>query len=169
MTAWRRRAEMPADELPWLLGVARLVLANHARSRRRRDALTRVFVEQASRAAAAPAPVDHDLLRAIAALGPDDREALILVGWDVLRPAEAARARRWGGALPRGGGRAPPGGGGAGGRLPGIAVPRGAAGGARAPGRAAPGGPPPRAAAQSRTGAQLVTLATRIRTADPLA
>lgn len=91
MTAWRRRAEMPADELPWLLGVARLVLANHARSRRRRDALTRVFVEQASRAAAAPAPVDHDLLRAIAALGPDDREALILVGWDGLRPAEAAR------------------------------------------------------------------------------
>src|SRR3954471_20347596 len=39
LTAWRRRGEMPADELPWLLGVARLVLANQARSQRRRDAL----------------------------------------------------------------------------------------------------------------------------------
>lgn len=90
LTAWRRRAELPADELPWLLGVARLVLANHARSQRRREALARVFLDQACRAHVDPADVDHDVLRAIAALGPDDREALILVGWDGLRPAEAA-------------------------------------------------------------------------------
>jgi len=91
MTAWRRRGELPADELPWLLGVARHVLANHARSRRRREALAQVFADQARRADPAPAPVDHDLLHALAALGPDDREALILIGWDGLRPAEAAR------------------------------------------------------------------------------
>lgn len=92
LVAWRRRAELPADELPWLLGVARLVLANHARSRRRQDALARVFTAQAARAHDDPADVDHEVLRAIAALEADDREALILVGWDGLRPAEAALA-----------------------------------------------------------------------------
>jgi RNA polymerase sigma-70 factor (ECF subfamily) len=90
LVAWRRRAELPADELPWLLGVARLVLANHARSRRRQDALARTFGDQAARAHPDPADVDHEVLHAIAALEPDDREALILVGWDGLRPAEAA-------------------------------------------------------------------------------
>ena len=86
-----RRGEMPPDELPWLLGVARRVLANHARSQRRRDALARVFADQAGRARPEPQNVDHELLHAIAALSPEDREAVILVGWDGLRPAEAAR------------------------------------------------------------------------------
>jgi RNA polymerase sigma-70 factor (ECF subfamily) len=90
LTAWRRRAELPVQELPWLLGVARLVLANHARSQRRRDALVQVFAGEAHRHASAPADTDHDLLHALAQLGEDDREALILVGWDGLRPAEAA-------------------------------------------------------------------------------
>jgi RNA polymerase sigma-70 factor (ECF subfamily) len=72
LVAWRRRAELPADELPWLLGVARLVLANHART------------------PPEPTDADHEVRRALAALNPDDREALILVGWDRLRPAEAA-------------------------------------------------------------------------------
>ncbi|HEV7750154.1 MAG TPA: RNA polymerase sigma factor [Baekduia sp.] len=91
LTAWRRRADLPREELPWLLGVARMVLANHARSQRRRDALTQVFADQASRASTEPAGADHELLHAIATLSPDDREALILVGWDGLRPAEASR------------------------------------------------------------------------------
>src|SRR5258706_7076767 len=91
LTAWRRRAELPSDELPWLLGVARLVLANQARSQRRRDALTQVFTDQAYRVHSDTADVDREVLHAIAALSPDDREALILVGWDGLRPTEAAR------------------------------------------------------------------------------
>jgi RNA polymerase sigma-70 factor (ECF subfamily) len=91
LTAWRRRAELPPDELPWLLGVARLVLANHARSQRRRNALTQVFTDQAYRRHTETADVDHEVLHAIAALSPDDRETLILVGWDGLRPTEAAR------------------------------------------------------------------------------
>jgi RNA polymerase sigma-70 factor (ECF subfamily) len=90
LTAWRRREEPPVEELPWLLGVARLVLANHARSQRRRDALVQVFTDEAHRHAPAPGDADHDLLHALAELSPDDREALILVGWDGLRPAEAA-------------------------------------------------------------------------------
>jgi DNA-directed RNA polymerase specialized sigma24 family protein len=47
LTAWRRRADLPRDELPWLLATARLVLAKHVRSQRRRDALARVFAERA--------------------------------------------------------------------------------------------------------------------------
>jgi RNA polymerase sigma factor (sigma-70 family) len=91
LTAWRRRAEMPRDELPWLLGVARLTLANHTRSQRRRDALAQVLIDNACSVQTGPAEVDRNLLRAIARLNPDDREALILVGWDGLRPSEAAR------------------------------------------------------------------------------
>jgi RNA polymerase sigma-70 factor, ECF subfamily len=91
LIAWRRRAEMPRGELPWLLGVARGVLANQARSRRRRDALARLMVDHATASRGAGIEVDRELLEAIAALGADDREALILVGWDGLRPAEAAR------------------------------------------------------------------------------
>ena len=72
LVAWRRRAELPADELPWLLGVARLVMANQARTH------------------PGPAEADDEVRRALAALQPDDREALILVAWDRLRPAEAA-------------------------------------------------------------------------------
>ncbi|MCW2967732.1 MAG: polymerase, sigma-24 subunit, subfamily [Solirubrobacteraceae bacterium] len=91
LTAWRRRADLPTDEMPWLLGIARHVLANHARTQRRREALAEVLIEQAHRAHAEPVEVDRDLLHAIAALRPDDREALILVGWDGLRPSEAAK------------------------------------------------------------------------------
>ena len=36
LVAWRRRAELPEEPLPWLLGIARHVLANHARSQSRR-------------------------------------------------------------------------------------------------------------------------------------
>lgn len=91
LIAWRRREELPGEPLPWLLGVARLVLANHARSRRRRDALVQVFTEQVDLGVAEPGSADHQLLHALAALTPEDREVLLLVGWDGLRPAEAAR------------------------------------------------------------------------------
>ena len=36
LIAWRRRAELPEEPLPWLLGTARRVLANHARGQSRR-------------------------------------------------------------------------------------------------------------------------------------
>lgn len=91
LTAWRRREEMPAHELPWLLGVARLVLANQARSRRRRDALATVLIGNASGFQDQPLGLDTELLRALALLAEADREALILIGWDGLRTAEAAR------------------------------------------------------------------------------
>ena len=39
LTAWRRFDRVPDDALPWLLGVARRVLANARRSAARRPAL----------------------------------------------------------------------------------------------------------------------------------
>src|ERR1700759_4552885 len=40
LVAWRRAGTIRDDPLPWLLGVARRVLANQQRSERRRGALT---------------------------------------------------------------------------------------------------------------------------------
>jgi Sigma-70 region 2 len=39
LIAWRRSADVPSDALPWLLGVARRVLANRRRGEQRRAAL----------------------------------------------------------------------------------------------------------------------------------
>ncbi len=39
LVAWRRSEQIPDDPLPWLLGVARRVLANQRRGELRRDAL----------------------------------------------------------------------------------------------------------------------------------
>jgi RNA polymerase sigma factor (sigma-70 family) len=90
LVAWRRREELSGDVLPWLLGVARNVLANHARSARRSEALTQVLVDQALRRHDSPGDVDFALLRALATLSPPDRELLLLVGWDGLSPAQCA-------------------------------------------------------------------------------
>jgi RNA polymerase sigma-70 factor (ECF subfamily) len=92
LVAWRRREDLPPEPLPWLLGVARRVLANHVRSQRRRDALAQVLIDHALRHQPSFGEVDGALLRALAALGEADRELLLLVGWDGLRPAEAAQS-----------------------------------------------------------------------------
>ena len=88
--AWRRLADVPADDsLPWLYATARnLLLAEWRRSARR----TRLSEPEA----VAPAPelheLDPELDRAVRALGPVDREALLLVAWEDLTPAQAAKA-----------------------------------------------------------------------------
>jgi RNA polymerase sigma-70 factor (ECF subfamily) len=92
--AWRRRADRPAgtEELPWLLGVARRVLADHRRASTRR---MRLVARVAAQPAAAPRSTDDDLAEqlegAMAVLGERDREALRLVAWDDLSHADAAR------------------------------------------------------------------------------
>jgi RNA polymerase sigma-70 factor (ECF subfamily) len=91
LVAWRRRAEMPPEPLPWLLGVARLVLANQARSQRRQIALADVLFATAQ-AQRDDRDIDTSLFAALAGLGERDREALLLVGWDGLTSAEAAVA-----------------------------------------------------------------------------
>jgi RNA polymerase sigma-70 factor (ECF subfamily) len=88
--AWRRLADVPSDDpLPWLYSTARNLL--HAERRRvRRDAgeLTADPVAPP----AEPATLDPQLDAALRSLSPSDREALLLVAWEDLTPAQAARA-----------------------------------------------------------------------------
>jgi RNA polymerase sigma-70 factor (ECF subfamily) len=93
LVAWRRLEAVPEDALPWLLGTARRVLANHARARDRWVALhERLAAERSHEAPAIDAGMEGTVLRALASLGPTDREALLLVAWEGLAPARAARA-----------------------------------------------------------------------------
>lgn len=95
LVAWRRLDEAPGgDGRPWLFGIARHVLANYHRGLRRRhrlggrlrDALTRDVVPDPAVSLAEWDRVRRMLMK----LGPDDRELLMLVGWDGLTPSEAA-------------------------------------------------------------------------------
>ena len=94
LVAWRRLDEVPAEPRPWLLGVARKVIAGQFRSESRRDALAlRLEVERSDAGGADLAGVlaDRDeVLTAFAALRERDREVLRLVTWDELGPADAA-------------------------------------------------------------------------------
>lgn len=88
--AWRRLEEVPRDARPWLFGVARRVLSDQRRSQRRRASLQ-------ARLAAQPAPNPSSarsigVLPALARLREQDRELLLLIAWEGLEPAEAARA-----------------------------------------------------------------------------
>ena len=87
--AWRRLADVPERPLPWLLGVARRVLANHHRGERRRHAL----VDELRAGRAIPPPPEDAregrALTALASLGERDREALLLHAWEGLGHAEA--------------------------------------------------------------------------------
>lgn len=95
--AWRRRDQLPEEPLAWLYGVARRVLSNQRRSRRRRQALAAALSEDALTAAGSLAematpfePGEGRLTHALARLEPDDREALMLVAWEELSQREAA-------------------------------------------------------------------------------
>jgi RNA polymerase sigma factor (sigma-70 family) len=94
--AWRRIKEVPAgeDARPWLYGVARLVLANHHRGKRRRQGLDERLAMNVSEPigdAAVEVGVDHSAVAAaFAELADSDRELLTLVGWDQLDRDEIA-------------------------------------------------------------------------------
>jgi RNA polymerase sigma-70 factor (ECF subfamily) len=92
LVAWRRLDDVPADAAPWLFGVARRVLANERRAQSRRAALT-----ERMRSVPTPGPVagagrSELLAAALARLAEHDREALLLVAWEGLTTAQAARA-----------------------------------------------------------------------------
>ena len=90
--AWRRLDEVPAEALPWLLAVARNVIATQDRGSRRLGALRRRLGH--ARSGTAPPPAVHEaaglVTAALARLPESDREAITLIAWDGLRPAEAA-------------------------------------------------------------------------------
>jgi RNA polymerase sigma-70 factor, ECF subfamily len=96
LIAWRRLDDVPAETLPWLLGVARRVLANQRRAAGRRAPDGPIVPLEAvadpdSSTAVADRVADRDAFAAaFSALGPRDREVLALVSWDGLAPREAA-------------------------------------------------------------------------------
>ncbi len=94
LISWRRFEALPEDPLPWLLTVARNLLANHRRGSVRRDvALSRLRSEST--------PVHRDVADQIAAraevldafqrLSERDQEALALVAWEGLTSDRAAQ------------------------------------------------------------------------------
>ncbi|TDC22175.1 sigma-70 family RNA polymerase sigma factor [Streptomyces sp. 8K308] len=90
--AWRRRRQLPDDEhqaLLWLLGAARNVLANQARSQRRWQRLLYRVAEQPRPAPAFDTGVP-DLDAALAELSEADREVLRLAYWDDLSHGDIA-------------------------------------------------------------------------------
>lgn len=94
LKAWKRRDQLTGDPLPWLLVVARTSLYDHWRSEGRRQRLTEDFtvlhrgeVVDGVDGVAIERAV---LAKSLAELSSDDREALLLVGWDGLSHADAA-------------------------------------------------------------------------------
>ena len=89
VVCWRRLDELPAEELPWLFGVARRVLSTQRRGERRRAALG----ERLARAAPpGQESAERALGDALSCLADGDRELLLLVAWEGLSPNEAALA-----------------------------------------------------------------------------
>lgn len=92
VVCWRRMEELPADALPWLLGVARRVLSTHRRAEGRRAGLTERLAENAVPTVEPQVRGDQQLARALERLSESDRELLLLIAWDGLAPAQAAAA-----------------------------------------------------------------------------
>ncbi|WP_018353444.1 RNA polymerase sigma factor [Longispora albida] len=86
LTAWRRRADVPGQALPWLYGVARRVLAN---SLRRTEPVPAELPEFAVPAGGLDEVLD--VRAALATLSEPDQELLRLIGWEELSVSEAAR------------------------------------------------------------------------------
>lgn len=91
LVAWRRLDRVPEDALPWLLGVARRTLSTQTRSARRQSALAAKLATAADPSPeAATAELDGAVEAALARLRPLDREAITLIAWEELTPAQAA-------------------------------------------------------------------------------
>ena len=95
-TAWRRidRVPEPPQDLLWLYGVARRVLSQHRRGRRRRERLgIRLKALAITTAPSEDEPgalLDHRLIELIESLRPRDRELVRLIAWEQLSHAQVA-------------------------------------------------------------------------------
>jgi RNA polymerase sigma factor (sigma-70 family) len=94
LVAWRRPDRIPEQALPWLLVVARNVIANQRRTSRRADQLWFAAVREGwalTSPSAADAVHERDsLIAAMDRCTRAEREALLLTAWDGLTPAQAA-------------------------------------------------------------------------------
>ena len=85
--AWRRISSVPSEPetLQWLHGVARRIVANQQRARRRRDRLDAKVVGLG--VTHSPPPTEP-VLEALHRLSDDDKEILRLAAWEGLDPAD---------------------------------------------------------------------------------
>lgn len=97
LIAWRKRDQIPEEpmSLPWLYGVARRVVANNARSHRRRTRLHARLTSHSHRAQAPSTYVEvaegfERVGAALRKLSADDAEVLRLTAWEDLSPTEIA-------------------------------------------------------------------------------
>ena len=86
LVCWRRLDAVPAEPLPWLLGVARNIRLNQRRGERRRGRLEhRLRSEPGSARDPAAAVGEREAIRtALSNLDERDREVLLLTAWDRL-------------------------------------------------------------------------------------
>src|SRR6185437_1835666 len=91
LVVWRRLDDVPEAPLPWLLAVARNVVGTEWRGVTRRERLwLKAQSWQVERwDPGEPESADGRVLAALAVLKERDREALTLVAWDGLTPAQA--------------------------------------------------------------------------------
>lgn len=92
LVVWRRLNQVPDEPFPWLLAVARRVLANRRRAEGRSRALRDRLAGSGPRYQPPVAAGDERVLRALAGLGERDRELLLLIAWEGLGQAEVAEA-----------------------------------------------------------------------------
>ena len=96
--AWRRRADIPADPLPWLLAVARNVIREAGRAEARQRMLMAELQSWLLPGGACGDEVAEgvvnraQVLAALASLSEADQELLVLVAWHGLTPRQAAIA-----------------------------------------------------------------------------
>lgn len=98
LVAWRRFHEVPADPLPWLIGVARRVLADQWRAESRRRALGRRLEADALSSSASLRDVADSLVlsdairEALSRMRPHDREVVTLAAWQGFNTEQLAAA-----------------------------------------------------------------------------
>lgn len=94
LQAWRRTDALPAEaerQRMWLFTIAAHVLANHARSRRRRTALADRLRTHLATAPVSPDPAEASAVRdAVLRLHDAQRELVMLIHWDGFTIVEAA-------------------------------------------------------------------------------
>ena len=91
ISAWRRLDDVPANPMPWLLGIARGVLSNRRRGEDRQAALiARLMSEQLTRANQRNMDSDVAVVTALGLLSASDQELLLLVAWEQLDSGQLA-------------------------------------------------------------------------------
>jgi len=97
LTAWRKLDSIPRDDREarlWLYGVAQRQLANQRRSSARRTALGELLRREIryrhDQGHAEDVEARELLMRGLGQLSIEDREVLLLAGWEGLSPAEIA-------------------------------------------------------------------------------